>query len=413
MIMNCRLQISRLQSAGLQIVAVCLLWPCVAQAQLTAPRERAQIEFGPLSLYPSFQLVDAGKDSNVFDDHKDPQEDYTFTLASRALAVTRLGANELMVSTGSDYVWFKNFREERSSNALYALRFNFSASRFKPFVGASHMRTRARPTSEIEARARRLERSLIAGTNVDLTSRTAVTASATMSDSTYAVGETFRGVSLKDSLDHKDRVYSGGVRYAVTPLTTIAVQGSYSDSRFPGRLRDAKSYTFAPAVEFSPDAGIRGRFAAGVQRFKPKDAELEEFTGLTYNGGVNWTLWNRTTFDVQAQRQISFSYYDAQPYYLLTNARLSITQKIFGPVDLIAGAERQFLSYRFRRGQVAGTDFAPDEAVRNVVTGGVGVTLRRGFRVVVSGERTVRTSPFDPEGNFSRTRLLSTVTIGS
>jgi len=131
------------------------------------------------------------------------------------------------------------------------------------------------------------------------------------------------------------------------------------------------------------------------------------------SGGVNWTLWNRTTFDVQAQRQISFSYYDAQPYYLLTNARLSITQKIFGPVDLIAGAERQFLSYRFRRGQVAGTDFAPDEAVRNVVTGGVGVTLRRGFRVVVSGERTVRTSPFDPEGNFSRTRLLSTVTIGS
>src|SRR4029078_12317811 len=185
---------------------------------------------------------------------------------------------------------------------------------------------------------------------------------------------------------HKDRAYSGGVRYAVTPLTTIAVQGSYGDSRFPGQLRDAKSYTFAPVVEVSPDAGIRGRFTAGVQRFKPKDAELGEFTGLTYNGGVNWTLWNRTTFDVQAQRQISFSYDDAQPYYLLTNARLSITQKIFGPVDLIAGAERQFLSYRFRRGQVAGTDFAPDEAARNLVTGGAGGTLGRGVRVVVSWE---------------------------
>ena len=407
MIMNCRLQI-----AGLQIVTACLLWPGTAHAQLTAPRERAQIELGPLSLYPTFQLVDAGKDSNVFDDNKDPQEDYTFTLASRALVVTRLGANELMVSTGSDYVWFKTFKQERSSNALYALRFNLSASRFKPFIGASHMRTRARPTSEIEARARRLERSVTVGSNVDLTSRTAITASATTSDSTYAVGERFRGVSLKNSLDHQDRTYSGGVRYAVTPLTTVMVQGSYGVSLFPGRLRDAKSYTIAPVVEFSPDAGIRGRFTAGVQRFKPDDPALKEFTGLTYNGGVNWTLWNRTTFDVQAQRQISYSYNDNKPYYLLTNARLAITQKVFGPVDLIAGAERQFLSYRFRRAQVAGADSDPDEAARNVLSAGVGATLGRGVRMVISGERTVRKSPFDPEGSFMRTRILSTITIG-
>ena len=411
--MNCRLQIAGLQIAGLQLVAACLLWPATAHAQLTAPRERAQIEFGPLSLYPSFQLVDAGKDSNVFDDHKDPQEDYTFTLASRALVVTRLGANELMVSTGSDYVWFKNFKQERSSNALYALRFNLSASRFKPFIGASHMRTRARPTSEIDARARRLERSVTVGSNFDVTSRTAITASATTNDSTYAVGETFRGVSLKNSLDHQDRTYAGGVRYAVTPMTTVVVQGTYGVSLFPGHLRDAKAYTLAPVVEFSPDAGIRGRFTAGVQRFKPEDPELKEFTGVTYSGGVNWTLWNRTTFDVQAQRQVSYSYNDIEPYYLLTNARLGITQKVFGPVDLIAGAERQLLSYRFRRGQVAGTDFEPDDAVRHVLSAGVGATLGRGFRVVISGERTVRKSPFDPESNFTRTRLLSTVTIGS
>src|SRR5438477_12456805 len=126
--MNCRLQIARLQIAAALIVAACLLWPAAAQAQLVAPRERAQIEFGPVSMYPSLQVVDAGKDSNVFDDHKDPQEDYTFTIASRALVVTRLGANELMFSTCSDYVWFQEFKEALSSNGLYALRFNLSAT---------------------------------------------------------------------------------------------------------------------------------------------------------------------------------------------------------------------------------------------------------------------------------------------
>ena len=55
-------------------------------AQIIAPREAAQIEFGPLSIYPSLQLVDAGTDQNVFNDTVNPKEDYTFTIASQALS---------------------------------------------------------------------------------------------------------------------------------------------------------------------------------------------------------------------------------------------------------------------------------------------------------------------------------------
>ena len=73
-----------------------LFWPASAHAQLTAPRESVQIEFGPVSLYPSLQIVDAGKDQNVFNDGTEPKEDYTFTIASRALVVTRLGLNQLL-----------------------------------------------------------------------------------------------------------------------------------------------------------------------------------------------------------------------------------------------------------------------------------------------------------------------------
>ena len=139
----------------------------------------------------------------------------------------------------------------------------------------------------------------------------------------------------------------------------------------------------------------------------------QQFTGLTYTGGVNWTLWDRTGFDVQTQRNVSYSYQDAEPFYLLTNTRVAISQKLFGPLDVSAAAERQFLSYRFRRGQKAGVDFVPDEAARDLVTAGVGISLGRGFKLVISGEHAVRKAPFDPLGSFVRTRLLSTVTIGS
>jgi hypothetical protein len=237
--------------------------------------------------------------------------------------------------------------------------------------------------------------------------------SATASDSTYEEAARFRGVSLKQSLDRKERSYTGGVRYAVTPLTTMVLAGSYGESLFPDHLRDAKFYTFAPAFEFSPDAGIRGRAMAGIQQFKPNDPQFTPFTGLTFSAGVNWNLWGHTGFDVQAQRNISYSYKDTEPYYLLTSGRLGISQRLFGPFDLTGAVERQFLSYRFRRGAVSGVDFDPDQAARDIVTAGVGISLGRGFKVVISGERAVRKSPFDTQANFVRTRLLSTVTIGS
>ena len=133
-----------------------------------------------------------------YNDPSDPTEDFTFTVASKALAVLRLGLNELMFSTGSDYVWFKEQASERATNAAYAVRFNLSASRFKPFIGAERIRTRTRPNVEIDARALRLDQMLVAGTNFNLTERTAISAMVRFTDSTFDDGEQFRGVRLAD-----------------------------------------------------------------------------------------------------------------------------------------------------------------------------------------------------------------------
>ena len=81
-----------------------------ASAQLVAPRERAPIEIGAVSLYPRVRIIDSGKDSNVFREATQPKEDYTATVNSRLLGVAKIGANELLFSTGSDYVWFQKYR---------------------------------------------------------------------------------------------------------------------------------------------------------------------------------------------------------------------------------------------------------------------------------------------------------------
>jgi hypothetical protein len=388
-------------------------WVCSAEAQISAPREAAQIELGPMSVYPTIRLVDVGVDENVFNDSADPRQDYTFTLATRALAVFRLGLNELMFSSGSDYVWFKEHSSERSTNASYALRFNLSASRFKPFVGAERVQTRMRPTVEIDTRAQRLDQTVLAGSNFNLTERTAITAMARYAESKYDDGEQFRGVDLNTPLNRESWTYSGGVRYAVTPLTTLMATANYTEDTFPhSPLRNAKFYSVTPGVEFAPDAAIRGSFAAGYQLFDPGDPQLERSQGVVFEGALNWSIMGRTTFDVISRRNINYSYQDTEPMYLQTGARLLVTQHLLGPLGVQASAERQYLSYRWRRGVPPTPGSDPREDTADIIGGGVTVNLGRGFAVLVGAEKTRRHSIEDPRQNFNRTRFVSNMTVG-
>jgi transcriptional regulator with AAA-type ATPase domain len=390
-----------------------LMTPVAANAQIVAPRETAQIEFGPVSLYPSIQIREAGIDRNVFNEGSDTKEDFTFTLASRALGVVRLGANELLFSSGSDYVWLKDNASQRANNATYAFRFNLSASRWKPYVGGQRAQTRARPGVEIDTRARRIEQMAVVGSDFNLTERSAVTMSAQWDESDYGEGERFRGVDLDQALSSVRREYTGGYRYAITPFTTVWISGHFRDVVFPNsHVRDLKSYSLLPRVDFSPEAALRGSFTAGYEVFVPGDEALTELRGLVMSGDLNWAMGERTLFDLIVDRSVNYAYDDLQPYYLQTGARLTVTQRLFGPIGLQGSAERQNLAYRWRRElstPVASTDRVD---TFNVLSGGVTVNLGQGFSVLIGVEKSLRRSSDDSRQNFDRTRILSTLTLG-
>lgn len=403
---------------GAKTAFVCLtlalsLWPSALRAQLTAPREAAQIQMGPLSIYPTLRITDAGKDRNIFNDEENPKEDFTFTVASRALAVLKAGLNEVMFSTGNDYVWFRDFAEERSSNTRYAGRANLSVGAFKPFVGFDRQHTRSRPSPEIDARALRLDRSVVAGFSLSTADRTAIIASAMVDDTTYATGQLYRGSNLGDALNRAGRSMSAGIRYKITPLTSLAVNANYGEDTFPdSHIRDAKSYSVVPALEFSPDAAIRGRFGIGVEKFQPLDVTLPASLGAVYDANLNWSIFGRTTFDLTGSRDTRYSYQDSQPYFVVTGARLNVAQHLFGPIDLLGAAEREHLAYRWHRGVALDASLDSTNTLTDL-SAGVGVNIGRSVRFTVTADRTERRSPRNPRQNFNRTRVLSSVTIGS
>jgi hypothetical protein len=391
-------------------MAACL-WPLTAGAQLIAPREAAPVQLGPVSLYPKLRIVDAGKDTNVFNDSANPREDYTLTATSTVLAVVKLASNELLLSSSGDYMWFRRFRSERSNNGHYGARLNFSASRFKPFVGGIRTVTESRPNPEIDARARRIERTATAGLGFDVSERTAVTAAVQFDDSTYDRTEIFRGVELAPILNRRRHTVSGGMRYVVTPFTTLAIAANYAEDVFPqSHLRDAKSYSVRPTFEFDPEAMIHGQVMVGFEEFRPADRTFAPHRGVVAAAALNWSLFGRTSFGVQATRNVGYSYLETAPYYLATGTHFDVAQPLFGPIALLGNVDWTRLTYDWPG---AGAEHAGRVDVTKRGSGGIGVTFRRGLSVNILAERTLRRSNTDPRQNYEGTRIVGSVTVGS
>ena len=305
---------------------------------------------------------------------------------------------------------FERYKSERSNTGHYAARFNLSASRFNPFIGGIRTALRSRPNPEIDARARRVDRTAVGGLSLTLTERTAITASMTIDDTLYDPGQFFRGVELSGPLNRRGRIVSGGFRYAVTPLTTLTMGGEYGEDVFPeSHLRDSKFYSINPTLEFSPEAAIRGRLMAGYKIFQPVNAALPENKGAVVAAALGWTLFGRTTFGLQASRNVNYSYQDDEQYYVWTSTQLNVDHTVFGPIDLIGTIDWDRLVYP----TVA---VAPDlrrSDVTNRGGGGVGIRLPHGVKVRLMAERTKRRSNKDPRQNFKGTRLVSSITVGS
>jgi hypothetical protein len=86
---------------------------------------------------------------------------------------------------------------------------------------------------------------------------------------------------------------------------------------------------------------------------------------------------------LQIGREVQYSFDVNQPYYLQTGINGSIAQQIYGPLDVVARAGIQHLSYRDRAGAtVAVADRADDVRTLGVGFGyHVGSELRIGFNV--------------------------------
>lgn len=350
------------------------------------------MRLGPLGVTPSVSLTRLGIDTNVFNEFDDPKRDLTLTLSPQVDAWARMGRSRLHVGARSDLVYFERYASERSVDGSITGRFEFGGARVTPWIAGSHESGRQRIGYEVDLRLRRRMDEVTGGLDARLGARTRLGVALRRSIYEHDPDAVFESRNLREVLDRRSEGLGAQVRYALTPLTTFAVETQASRDRFEfASSRDTRSYRLDAGFDLDPSALISGRGRIGYRRLDGESSELPVYSGLVASVAAGVTVGGRTRIDVRSERDVTYSWEPDYPYYVLTGATVTATPRLTERWDVQGRLGRYRMAYRPMSGVA---NLVPDRAETYGVYGtGVGYHFGRELRVGFNVDRERRTSP--------------------
>ena len=291
-------------TAALLACSIVLLTAHPAGAQTSETVPPGTITLGPVRISPSIVLKDAGVDSNVFNDPVDPKHDFTFTLTPAATITFRIRRLRLGYVAATDYVYYHTYTTERGLNTSSSARMDLDLGVLKPYATVQGLNSRARPSAEIDVRARHRDLSYGAGVGLKVASRTTLNVSGTAGKLAYDANQEFRGVDLHESLDGRRRTVDGGVAIALTPLTTFSLTVAREQQRFDlSPERDSNTWRLSPTFTFSPLGLVTGSATFGYRRFTTLSPTLSDYSGFVSSVTVGATIYHRNQMQLLFNRR--------------------------------------------------------------------------------------------------------------
>ena len=379
--------------------AVVAAWLVAAQARAqfvpAAPEaESARVHAGPLLLNPTLSLNNVGLDTNLFNqaDVAEPRRDLALTFVPQTEIWMRAGRTWLTGNLREDLVWFRDYRDQRSANGTFKGGWLVPLNRLSMHVEGQYVRSRERPSYEIDIRADRRERAGTLTLEARPLPRTFIGTRLEQREIRFSDTVLFGGERLAAQLNRTRTAGLLAVRHELTPMTSLTVEGSAFRDRFViARERDSQSAQIAAGVRFDPSALVNGFVLVGYRHFSPGTLEVPDYRGPTLSASVSYVARSSTRLTIDAGRDVEYSYDPGRPYYLLSGAAATLTQHIAGPFDVQGRVGLRALAYRDRLDAAVVT---PDRNDRVWSYGGaIGYRLGAGTRLSVEIETQQRISP--------------------
>jgi hypothetical protein len=396
---------TRVCAAAAAVLLSAGVHPAAAQA-VEAMRPDAPLRAGPLQLFPVLTFRDIGVDSNVYSDSQVLREDFTYTVSPMLRAVLPIGESRLTTRGGLDFRYFQTLKDQQTTSGLINAQLEIGSGRVRPFGTAGLVRSHERGGYDIDTRALSVATQAKVGASVALTPVTSLTAWVVRETTSFASGEEFDGVGLGEQLDRATRGTATGLRFDLTPFTSIISAIEIEKIRFAHvPMRDANSFRFAPVVQFTKGAIIEGEASAGFRDFRPLDARLAPYRGFVASAKLGFTLLNVTRVEAQASNDVQYSYDDTQPLYLVAGGRITLAQRVAGPFEALVIGARQRLRYQ----SAERPSFDGRVEYVTAAGGGVGVLLNEHVRLTLTVDREQRESADSLRRDYTRRRVFGSI----
>jgi len=340
--------------------------PVQAQNAFDSPIHSG-IRLGPVALAPVFKLTEFGFDSNPYNrsNENNPVGDFTSQMTPAVDASVWTSHLHASGRSQFDLYYYKTLSDLSSVDSDNSGHVDFLINRLTLSFGGSYVSTRHRQNLEIDAIAQRQTGTVILGAALRVTGKTSITGSVQRSRLEYEPNSIYLNTDLAALLNHDSSSESIGIKYAMTHLTTVAVEASQERARFDTAFdRNSDEWRITPMAEFSPFALVTGRVAIGyyVRTFAPLGPLAgSQASGTNVFADLSYTLLGRTHFTFGASRRLEYSYLARLYNYVEAGINGSVTQRLGESWDVVGRLERDRLIY----GQSAPTDLVvtPNETV--------------------------------------------------
>jgi len=399
---------------SIRAATLVLLVAFVAASDVRAqePEQEGRFITGPLAWTPTLELRDAGVDSNVFNTPTDPKEDVTATARAQVDSVLKLGLLRATTGGSLEYNYFDRYTSQRGFNRRVATHLELPALRVGPIASVSWAHLKERSGNEIDIRTSRTDLGYAGGIQARVTSKLSIIATAGREKSTYDPGFTFHDVEVARQLNRETTLARVTARVALTPFTSLSIDGTAARDDFPFRPAAATDNARVDArFDFAPDAVIHGAASIGYHSMEPyyrgtARSAAAAYSGITSSVDLGYALLGVTRFNARFSRDANYSLYVNQPYYLSTAGGLQILQRLFGPFDLDVRGTVEKLDYPQTETDAGHLDTA------DTFGGGLSIRVSRQAVLALLYDKTERRSPLGREFEYQRRRLYSTMTYG-
>ncbi len=314
-----------------------------ASRRIAEDLRKARFHYGPFYLLSSIQLSDIGYDQQFFVPTSDTSTGFNFGLAMpNRLYFTPNRKVYFSVDATPEWSRFRGTTTTVSRNQYgYKSRADVQFLFNHLYLDTYAIRNddlRA-DSAELSALVTRKVDEIGAAGEVKYSSRTSLTYSAVQHGERFPIGgDRHQPANLPvNLLDRSDHSYRAALIHKTFPLTSLLIAGEYSGYSFSNAVYKNSHRTYAGAGVIYDSGRTMSRLEAGYARLNFIRPDQKDFRGTIGNFTVDHRLSDRWRLGGNLARDLNFSIFADNNYYVVTRAAASTEYSLTRRVSVNAG----------------------------------------------------------------------------